>query len=127
MLLNASVFQEIHSFFLHDHSDRQEIGHDNICNSSSHVHEIEHIALDCSVCDFHFSPSEKVVIFPSRLKHSGTSCTNQQRRVVINFNYIPWRDNKHWQQLMSPEDIKYRQHWEQGMNLPTDSKGVPIK
>lgn len=67
MLLNASVFQEIHSFFLHDHSDRQEIEHDNICNSSSHVHEIEHIALDCSVCDFHFSPSEKVVIFPSRL------------------------------------------------------------
>ena len=41
--------------------------YDNICNSSSHVHEIEHIALDCSVCDFHFSPSEKVVIFPSRL------------------------------------------------------------
>ena len=73
------------------------------------------------------SVANRLVIFPSRLKHSGTSCTNQQRRVVINFNYIPWRDNKYWQQLMTPEDIKYRQHWEQGMNLPTDSKGVPVK
>jgi len=25
------------------------------------MHEIEYVVLDCSICDFHFSPSEKTV------------------------------------------------------------------
>ena len=33
------------------------------------------------------SVSNRVVIFDSSLKHAGFTCTDQQRRVVINFNY----------------------------------------
>ena len=29
----------------------------------------------------------RMVIFDSNLKHEGVSCTDQQRKVVINFNY----------------------------------------
>ena len=62
MLLNASVFKEIHTFFLHDHHHEQEVvEHDDICKHSTHMHEIEHVVLDCSICDFNFSPSEKIV------------------------------------------------------------------
>ncbi|MFK7771846.1 MAG: hypothetical protein AB8F94_06890 [Saprospiraceae bacterium] len=53
--------KEIHTFFLHDHHHEHEVEHNDICNHSTHMHEIEHVALDCSICDFHFSPSEKVV------------------------------------------------------------------
>lgn len=57
------MFKEIHTFFLHDHHHHeQEIAHDDICNYSTHIHEIEYMALDCSICDFHFSPSEKIVV-----------------------------------------------------------------
>ena len=33
------------------------------------------------------SVANRVVIFDSTLEHSGVSCTNENRRVVINFNY----------------------------------------
>lgn len=33
------------------------------------------------------SESNKYVEFDSKLKHTGSSCTNAKRRVVINFNY----------------------------------------
>jgi hypothetical protein len=35
------------------------------------------------------SVANRVVIFNSGQKHFGTTCTNQSRRIVINFNYIP--------------------------------------
>ena len=34
------------------------------------------------------SLENRLVVFPSTMKHSGTTCTNQKRRVVINFNYF---------------------------------------
>jgi hypothetical protein len=37
------------------------------------------------------SVANRVVIFPSELRHTGTTCTNKKRRVVINFNYFPER------------------------------------
>ncbi len=33
------------------------------------------------------SEKNKYIEFDSTLKHSGSSCTDQQRRIVINFNY----------------------------------------
>ena len=33
------------------------------------------------------SEENKYVEFDSSLKHTGTTCTDQKRRVVINFNY----------------------------------------
>jgi hypothetical protein len=35
------------------------------------------------------SVENRIVIFDSSQKHFGTTCTNQKRRVVINFNFIP--------------------------------------
>ena len=34
------------------------------------------------------SVENRMVFFESQLEHTGTSCTNQKRRVVINFNYF---------------------------------------
>ncbi|MFK8004778.1 MAG: hypothetical protein AB8H03_00340 [Saprospiraceae bacterium] len=62
------MYKEIHTFFLHDHHHEQEVEHNDICNHSTHMHEIEHVVLDCSICDFHFSPSEKIVtVLPNLL------------------------------------------------------------
>ena len=33
------------------------------------------------------SVENRLVTFPSRLHHTGTTCTNQKRRIVINLNY----------------------------------------
>jgi hypothetical protein len=33
------------------------------------------------------SVANRMLIFPAHMKHTGTSCTDQQTRVVINFNY----------------------------------------
>ena len=33
------------------------------------------------------SVANRLITFPAKMKHTGTSCTNQKRRVVINFNY----------------------------------------
>ena len=34
------------------------------------------------------SVANRIVIFPSDMEHSGTSCTDEKRRLVINFNYF---------------------------------------
>ncbi|NBP03217.1 MAG: hypothetical protein EBU90_24590 [Proteobacteria bacterium] len=34
------------------------------------------------------SVENRLVVFDSRLKHTGTTCTDQKKRVVINFNYF---------------------------------------
>ena len=34
------------------------------------------------------SLENRLVVFPSTMKHTGTTCTDQKRRVVINFNYF---------------------------------------
>jgi hypothetical protein len=36
------------------------------------------------------SVENRIVIFDSTLMHSGTTCTDQKNRVVINFNYYSW-------------------------------------
>ena len=35
------------------------------------------------------SKSNRIVIFPSTIKHGGTTCTNQKYRCVLNINYFP--------------------------------------
>ena len=34
------------------------------------------------------SVANRMLSFPANMKHCGTSCTNERRRVVINFNYF---------------------------------------
>ena len=34
------------------------------------------------------SVANRIVTFPANMKHTGTSCTNERTRVVINFNYF---------------------------------------
>jgi hypothetical protein len=34
------------------------------------------------------SVANRMVTFPSNMKHTGTSCTDEQTRIVINFNYF---------------------------------------
>ena len=34
------------------------------------------------------SVANRMVTFPSNMKHTGTSCTDERIRVVINFNYF---------------------------------------
>ena len=38
------------------------------------------------------SVANRMVIFPSNMKHTGTSCTDEKRRIVINFNYFSDRE-----------------------------------
>ncbi len=33
------------------------------------------------------SVANRMVIFPANIKHTGTTCSDEKRRVVINFNY----------------------------------------
>ena len=35
------------------------------------------------------SQANRLVLFDSQLEHSGTSCTDERRRVVLNINYVP--------------------------------------
>lgn len=35
------------------------------------------------------SVENRLIKFPSHLKHGGTTCTDQKVRVLINFNYVP--------------------------------------
>jgi len=37
------------------------------------------------------SVANRMVVFPSKTKHTGTTCTDAKRRVVINFNFFPER------------------------------------
>ena len=34
------------------------------------------------------SVANRLVTFPANMKHTGTSCTDEKRRIVINFNYF---------------------------------------
>ena len=34
------------------------------------------------------SVANRMLTFPANMKHCGTSCTNERRRIVINFNYF---------------------------------------
>ena len=36
-----------------------------------------------------YSEQNKIVIFDAGIKHTGTTCTDKQTRVVININYLP--------------------------------------
>ena len=36
------------------------------------------------------SQENRLVIFDSHMKHAGTSCTDEQARILINLNYIEW-------------------------------------
>ena len=36
------------------------------------------------------SVENRFVLFDSNIKHTGSTCTDQKRRIVINFNYIVW-------------------------------------
>jgi hypothetical protein len=49
------------------------------------------------------SVENRMIIFPANMKHTGTSCTNQKTRVVINFNYFA-NAPKEWGER--------QQHWE---------------
>ena len=35
------------------------------------------------------SKANRLLLFDSQLEHSGTSCTDQRRRIVLNLNYVP--------------------------------------
>ncbi len=35
------------------------------------------------------SVANRMILFPSNLKHAGTTCTDEKYRIVINFNYHP--------------------------------------
>jgi len=37
----------------------------------------------------------RIVIFDSNMRHTGTSCTNEAGRLVININYFPCSDNQY--------------------------------
>lgn len=37
------------------------------------------------------SVENRLVLFPSKMRHTGTTCTDAKRRVVINFNFFPER------------------------------------
>ena len=34
------------------------------------------------------SVANRMITFPTNMKHTGTSCTDENTRVVINFNYF---------------------------------------
>ena len=53
------------------------------------------------------SVGNRLVIMPSNLPHAGATCTDELRRVVINFNYLPFGHNNIWQKLMTNDDIQY--------------------
>ena len=69
------------------------------------------------------SQANMLVVFPSNMRHLGTSCTDVNRRTVINFNYMPPVDhldsdnnlikttNEIAMALYSEEDIAYHTRW----------------
>jgi hypothetical protein len=36
------------------------------------------------------SVENRMVIFPTQMKHTGSTCTDEKVRVIINFNYLSW-------------------------------------
>ena len=62
------------------------------------------------------SVANRIVTFPSNMEHSGTSCTDEKRRLVINFNYfsadffdIPEYRHKYFG-IEESEEVKPRQN-----------------
>jgi len=41
------------------------------------------------------SVENRIVIFDSNMRHTGTSCTNEAGRLVMNINYFPCNDNQY--------------------------------
>ena len=39
------------------------------------------------------SKANRLVLFDSQLEHSGTSCTDERKRIVLNLNYVPTNMN----------------------------------
>jgi hypothetical protein len=42
------------------------------------------------------SKENRLLIFPSGMEHTGTTCTNQKARVVINFNFVANNLDESW-------------------------------
>lgn len=42
------------------------------------------------------SKENRMLIFPSGMEHTGTTCTNQKARVVLNFNFVAKDLNETW-------------------------------
>ena len=73
------------------------------------------------------SVENQLVVFPSNLPHQGTSCTDQNRRIVINFNFFPTTGllnasgnidssvNAITDPLLSDTDKEYHKHWSKPM------------
>ncbi len=73
------------------------------------------------------SVANKLVVFRSNLPHQGTSCTDQNRRIVINFNFMPTTGLLHsngnidtavnaiTDPLISDTDKEYQKHWSEKM------------
>ena len=72
------------------------------------------------------SVENQLVVFPSNLPHLGTSCTDQNRRVIINFNFFPTTGllnateinpsvNPITDPLLSDTDKEYHRHWAKPM------------
>ena len=66
---------------------RQELkGEVDIWNQNQ-LHHMQMMFLHNARQDKVESIENRFVTFPSHLHHTGTTCTDQKRRVVINFNY----------------------------------------
>lgn len=53
----------------------------------------------------------RLLVFPSNLPHGGVTCTDKDRRILINLNYMPALDNKIWQELQTNNDRQYQKEW----------------
>ena len=52
-----------------------------------------------------------LIVFPSNLNHLGTTCTDEKRRVLINFNFIPNLQSNLASMLYSDVDKIYATQW----------------
>ena len=58
------------------------------------------------------SVANSMVIFPSYLNHSGSTCTDEKVRIAININFVPIPDSK-YSYLSIPEEIcKLTRDWQ---------------
>ena len=57
------------------------------------------------------SVENRLVVFPSYFSHAGATCTDEQRRVVININYATDTENSIWKKLKTKHDIEYENEW----------------
>ena len=57
------------------------------------------------------SIENRMVMFPSNIPHAGATCTDEDRRVVLNLNYLPFGHDERWQKMMTNDDIQYLETW----------------